>query len=73
MGLTIEFHPVYEHRNVESIIFFKKDELAIGEDRKEKDANGKELTHQSKVRKPVVIPANTIVINTNKINRDYSV
>lgn len=34
MGLTIEFHPVYEHRNVESIIFFKKDELAIGEDRR---------------------------------------
>ena len=72
MGLTIEFHPVYEHRNVESIIFFKKDELAIGEDRKEKDANGKERHIKARFGKPVVIPANTIVINTNKINRDYS-
>lgn len=72
MGLTIEFHPVYEHRNVESIIFFKKDELVIGEDRKEKDANGKERHIKARFGKPVVIPANTIVINTNKINRDYS-
>ena len=72
MGLTIEFHPVYEHRNVESIIFFKKDELAIGEDRKEKDANGKERHIKARFGKPVVIPANTIVINTNKIHRDYS-
>jgi len=72
MGLTIEFHPVYEHRNVESIIFFKEDELAIGEDRKEKNANGKERHIKAKFGKPVVIPANTIVINTNKINRDYS-
>ena len=43
MGLTIEFHPVYEHRNVESIIFFKKDELGYrrrqeGERRKRKRA-----------------------------------
>jgi hypothetical protein len=27
------------------IIFFKKDELAIGRDRKEKDANGKRAAH----------------------------
>lgn len=65
MGLTIEFHPVYEHRNVESIIFFKKDELAIGEDRKEKDANGKERHIKARFGKPVVIPANTIFEKEN--------
>ena len=72
MGLTIEFHPVYEHRNVESIIFFKQDELSIGEDRKEKDADGKEHHIKAKSGKPVIIPANTIVININKICQDYS-
>lgn len=72
MGLTIEFHPIYEHRNVESIIFFKQDELSIGEDRKEKDAQGKERHIKARFGKPVIIPANTIVINTNKICQDYS-
>lgn len=34
MGLTIEYHPVYDHRRmVDSMIFFKEDELAVGEDR----------------------------------------
>lgn len=72
MGLRIEFHPVYEHRDVDSIVFFKTDSLEIGEDRTETGKDGKEKHIKSKTSKPVIIPANTIVVNTNRVRRDYS-
>ena len=73
MGLTIEYHPVYDHRRmVDSMIFFKEDELAVGEDRVEKDGDGREFSVKAREPEPVIIPANTIVVNTNRICRDYS-
>lgn len=73
MGLTIEYHPVYDHRRmVDSMIFFKRDQLDVGEDRIEKDADGKEKRIKAETSEPVIIPANTIVVNTNRIRKDYS-
>ena len=73
MGLTIEYHPIYEHRRmVDSVVFFKEDRLDIGEDRVEKGPDGKEKRIKDATSKEIVIPANTIVVNTNRVNRDYS-
>lgn len=72
MGLHIEYHPVYEHRNVESIVFFKEDRLDIGDDRYEKDEDGKKTFKKAPQGEPVIIPADTIVINTNKLKKEYS-
>ena len=73
MGLTIEYHPVYDHRRmVDSMIFFKEDELAVGEDRVIQNEEGEEFAIKAREPEPVIIPANTIVVNTNRIRRDYS-
>lgn len=72
MGLTIEHHPVYEHKGVDSIVFFKKDYLSLGEDRYEKTEKGKKKHIKAPFGQPVVIPANTIVINSNRIRREHS-
>lgn len=71
MGLTIEYHPIYEHRGVHSVVFFKEDPLEIGEDREE-EQNGKKKHIKAAKSDSVIIPANTIVINTNVVNQDYS-
>lgn len=72
MGLKVEYYDIYEHQEVRGIIFFADDELRVGADRFETDDDGRK--HRIKTDKPglVKIPAGTIVINTNKINRDYS-
>lgn len=73
LGLSIMYCPVYEHNDVDSIVFFKEDELEIGEDRYEKDENGKRGRHIKADRgEPRIIPANTIVVNTNRIKYEYS-
>ena len=41
MGLSIQQQPVYEHKGVDSIVFFKEDYLSLGEDRLEKAGKGK--------------------------------
>lgn len=71
MGLSIMYCPVHEHRGVKGIVFFKEDDLYVGEDRVEKTEFGKKRRRKAAVGKPVRIPANTIVINTNKVNREY--
>ncbi|MEG1195163.1 MAG: hypothetical protein RSE58_06245 [Clostridia bacterium] len=72
MGLRVEYHPVYDHHGVGSILFFSEDDLAIGQDRSEKDWNG--VKKRVKDAEPTLerIPADTIVINTNLLHRDYS-
>ncbi|MBP3900102.1 MAG: helix-turn-helix transcriptional regulator [Blautia sp.] len=73
LGLSIMYCPVYEHRDVDSIVFFKEDALEIGEDRYEKDENGNKGRHiKAPKGEPKIIPANTIVVNTNKIKSEYS-
>ena len=72
MGLNIIHCPVYEHRGVDSIVFFKEDVLSLGLDRTEKTSDGKKRRKKTKKPKPETIPADTIVINSNKICRDYS-
>ena len=42
LGLTIQYLDVYEHRNMDSIIFFADADLVCGEDRIEKNSDGSE-------------------------------
>ena len=72
MGLTIRYLDVYEHQDMDSIIFFEDSDLVIGEDRVEREPDGSEK--HIKTGTPVTerIAANTIVVNTNRIRRDYS-
>ena len=72
MGLTVRYLDVYEHRNMDSIIFFQAGDLVCGEDRIEKDGNGNEKRIKTGHPTTERIPANTIVVNTNRIRRDYS-
>ena len=68
MGLTVKYMPVYDHRRVaDSIVFFKEDYLYIGDDRVEKDRPLR-TDHPEHIK----IPANTIVINTNRILKCHS-
>lgn len=64
MGLSIEYHPIYRHKETSSILFFEQGELTVWDEHAE-DAEKKEPVN-------VTIPANTIVINTNVIQERYS-
>ena len=64
MGLSIEYHPVYKHKNTSSILFFEEGELIELDEHAE--------TASETEPKTVTIPAKTIVINTNAVQRQYS-
>ena len=72
MGLQIMYLDVYEHQDMDSIIFFEDSDLIVGEDRIIREPDGS--TKHIKTGTPTTahIPANTIVVNTNRIRRDYS-
>lgn len=72
MGLSVRHLQVYEHKEMDSIVFFADSDLLVGEDRLEKLPDGRE--RRIKTNTPVIerIAANTIVVNTNKIRNDYS-
>ena len=72
MGLKVEYYDIYEHQEVRGIIFFADDELRVGADRFETDEDGRKRRIKDEKPGLVKIQAGTIVINTNKINRDYS-
>ena len=63
MGLSIQYCPLYDHKGIGGIIFFVEGEVQIREEQQE---------GEEEKTKTVLIPANTIVINTNAIKRDYS-
>ena len=67
MGLSVLHYPVYEHQGVEGIVFFKEGKLLVGEDRIEEDRDGQKKHAKAKEGRDEIIPANTIVINANKI------
>ena len=68
LGLKVVYYPVYEHSDlVDSILFFKEGELIIGEDRVD---NGHRI--KADQGRSITIPANTIVVNTNRIRFEYS-
>ena len=62
MGLRIEYLPVHDHQGIPSILFFAEDKLEILD------------RHAKRSEKPVIrsIAPNTIVVNSNYINPDYS-
>lgn len=72
MGLSVMYHPVYEHRGVRSIVFFREGTLSLGVDRRKADTKETKKSVLQKSGKPVIIPANTIVININRVRMEYS-
>ncbi|MBR2259030.1 MAG: hypothetical protein IJ899_17225 [Blautia sp.] len=73
MKLKIMHCPVFEHQGVDGIVFFKEDALELGDDYNVKDEHGKVIrTVKAEEGKRTVIPADTIVINSNRIRREYS-
>lgn len=63
---------MYEHQGVKSILFFTDSELVVGEDRMEKQKDGSKKHIKDAHGEKVMIRANTIVINTNKVRQSYS-
>lgn len=62
MGLTIMFADVYEHQNVDSILFFADGELNIGKDRIIHSPNGTKTVIKADSPTTNRIPANTIAL-----------
>ena len=65
MGLSIRYVSIFRHRGVDSILFFEEGELTELDEVKYGPA-------QENLAETVTIPANTIVVNLNRIKRDYS-
>lgn len=72
MGLSILYLPVYEHKEMDSMVFFQESTLLIGMDRFERDENGRRVIIKDKRGEPQTIPAHTIVINTNRVQKEYA-
>lgn len=72
MGLKIQYIPIYEHNGIDSIVFFSEGELVVGQDFLVKDENGKNVRCKDNKPRKIKIPADTIVVNTNCIKREYS-
>ena len=72
MGLKIEYLPVYDHDGIDSMVFFSDDELIVGQDFVVEDENGKNVRCKDQKPHKVKIHADTIVVNTNCIKREYS-
>lgn len=58
MGLSIQYLPLHEHKGVNSILFLIDDVVQVAE--------------HGETAKERVVPANTIVINTNSVRKEYS-
>lgn len=71
MGLTVLRLPIYEHKGLNSILFFEAGTIFVGADRIEKDEDGREIVYKDDFGEPMEIPANTIVINENRVEEQY--
>ena len=70
MGLTVKLCRIYEHENVDTILFFEDADLIVGADYHERSRAVETSTSK---RKPMLsTSANTIVINENLIKRQIS-
>ena len=72
MGLSVKLCRIYEHEDVDSILFFEEGDLVVGDDYNERREDGKVEHIKSKTPAALHIPANTIVINENLLKRKYS-
>lgn len=71
IGLKVIRLPIYEHKGLNSILFFEAGTLLVGADRIEKDEDGHEIIYKDDHGEPMEIPANTIVINENRVEEEY--
>ena len=72
MGLKIKYLPIFDHDGIDSMVFFSDGELEIGEDMTIKDEDGRKIHYREENPETITIPANTIVVNTNCVKREYS-
>ena len=72
MGLDIQYLPVYDHNGINSIMVFEDTAVRIGNDKTElrPDETKERITDSEP--KTVLVPANTIIVNINVVNKDYS-
>ena len=71
MGLTVLRLPIYDHKGLNSILFFEGGTILVGADRIEKDEDGHEIIYKDDYGEPMYISANTIVINENRVAEEY--
>ena len=71
LGLKIMRLPIYEHKGLNSILFFEEGTLIVGTDRVEEDEDGHKIIFKDDHGEPVRTPANTIVINSNRVEEEY--
>ena len=72
MGLTIRYLDVYDHRNMNSIVFFEDAELTVGEDRTERQADDSVRVFRTASPHKEHIAADTIVVNTNRVKKKHA-
>ena len=72
MGLKIKYLPIFDHDGINSMVFFSDSELVVGEDVTVKDENGRTTLCREGNPETIIVPANTIVVNTNCVKREYS-
>ena len=68
MGLNVAYHPLYQDRTIESILFFKEGKIDTVDESKRNNPAGLSLDK----KKEVNIPANTIVINSERVRHAYA-
>lgn len=69
MGLDIKYLDVYDHKGIPATLFFKEGDILIGEDKVD-EFTGEH--HKTDAPVSVTIPANTIVVNTNVVEKKYA-
>ncbi|MBO6228996.1 MAG: hypothetical protein J6O50_00385 [Ruminiclostridium sp.] len=72
MGLDIQYLPVYDHNGINSIMVFEDTAVRIGNDKTELRPDGTKERITDDEPKTVLVPANTIIVNINVVNKDYS-
>ena len=63
MGLSVLHLPLFNHKGIGGVLFFADGEIQVREERTDCEED---------TPKTVMIPANTIIINTNTIRSEYS-
>ena len=72
IGLDVRFYKILNSRGIKGIMFFTEDELVVEREICEYDEYGREHMIPTEESLTVRVPAGTIVINTEKVKKEYS-
>ena len=71
MKLRVIRLPIYDHKGLNSILFFEEGTIQVGVDKMKRDDDGRTFVFKDDHGEPMEIPANTIVINANRVEKGY--